>query len=130
MDHNLQVTGKFEILTVTERISTFCPCVVTNRTGAGRHLYITTSVDAQTGNVRAPGRRFKRTTRHRTVSADFAQMKHLYMCHCVYIKMIIRHHASKIQVVKSKDEARFYLWFYPDRSFLPTTFTQRLQHMQ
>jgi len=50
--HNLQITGTFEILTVTERISTCCPCVVTNRTGAGRRLYMTTSVDAQTGNVR------------------------------------------------------------------------------
>ena len=71
---DLHITGEFDNRPGTGRFLRIFFCMVTYRTGAGRRLYMKTSVDARPGTVRrrtVPGRRFKRLTGHRTVPGRF-----------------------------------------------------------
>jgi len=71
---DVHITGEFDNRPGTGRFLRIFSCVVTNRTGAGRRLYMMTSADVRPGTVRCrtvPCRRCKISAGHRTVPGRF-----------------------------------------------------------
>jgi len=83
---DLQFTEEFK-----NRPDDCFPCVVTNRMGVGRRLYIMTSADARSGTVRRQAGVFG--ARSGIGRCNYIRIKQMSMCNDVNIKIIIRHHA-------------------------------------
>jgi len=93
---DLQIISKCESRSGNGRFLTFLPCLVTNRTVAGRRLYLITTADA----VRCLVGVFK----DRPGAGRFYTDEQIVTRNDVYVKISVRHHASKETVCQKKKD--------------------------